>query len=417
MTVPFPARAVITLTALGALAPPTGAAPAPPDSLRTEAPTVIVYENPDTDSEADRRALEDRLWVDESELQYRLEDRQGKAIQLGFLAAYNRVDELALTLTERFENRRQLTPRVTLRETFSTGLEKWRYRFEFEQPLSRRHRLTIGAAAFDETTVFDDLRGRVGEAENTLASLFFREDFRHYYAAEGFEAFVTAGVSGRPELRVAYVDSRDEPLGATTNGSLFRPRSSFRDNPRADGGRRRAWNAVLTYDSERDRRGDGFAHRHELAFESAGGALGGAFDYDRWVYQAVLAQYLGPEQRLRFRVRAGSVAGGTLPVQNRFYLGGIGTLRAEDYARIEGERMYLVNLEYVFTIFWQLEGVIFEDLGAAWDRPLETRKTQPAFDAGFGIQNRTGTFRVNLARDLRAENAPLVATVRLNQPF
>ena len=38
----------------------------------------------------------------------------------------------------------------------------------------------------DESTVFTDLRGRVGDGENTLAALFFREDFRHYYGREGF---------------------------------------------------------------------------------------------------------------------------------------------------------------------------------------------------------------------------------------
>ena len=116
------------------------------------------------------------------------------------------------------------------------------------------------------------------------------------------------------------------------------------------------------------------------------------------------------------RAFGGGLVNGELPVQERFYLGGLGTIRAQEFGSLVGNRAFLVNVEYAFNVFGQIQAVLFQDFGAAWTAPLRIGDTQPRFDAGLGLQNRSGRFRINLARDLRARRAPLVATVRL-RPF
>jgi len=394
------------------------------DTVRAEAdtadageePRFIVYER-DPESRLSRREIEERLFVDESELNVWLEDQEGRRLALGFEAQYDRVHEFAVSATQRLEDPKRLTPQLRFREMFSTGLEHWYYRADVEQPLSRKHRVALGASAFNETTVFQDLENRVGDAENTLASLFFREDFRHYLGREGFELYASFGTSRRPELTVRYRDAQEDPLPSTTNGSVFRPRDAFRDNPAATRGRLRSVAAEIRYDSTHDRRANAAVQRHALVYEISSDDLESAFEFRRWVAESRFEYPLGPVQELRARVRVGGVVHGELPVQSLFYLGGIGSLHAQDYASIVGERMLQLNIEYAFDVFWQIRAIVFQDLGAAWNRPSRLADLHPAFDAGVALGNRTGRFRVNFARDMRADRAPLVVTVRLMRTF
>jgi len=384
------------------------------DSTGEETPTVVVYErDPDPLSEDE---LRDRLFYsEEGHVELRLEDAKGKALQLGLGARYDRVEELAVLATQSLSGRDGRTPRLHLMESFSTGLETWFYRVEFEQAVLD-DRLLFTGAGFDEVSVFDDLAGRVGDAENTLASLFFREDFRHYLGREGVTLSLGLETSHALEVGLAYTDQVQRALPVTTNGSIFRPRDSFRDNPPADGGRLRSWTIRLAHDASQ-RRQRALTHRGFVAYETSSLRTGSDFEFERWHLKSVWSLAVGPEASIMLVARAGGTTSGDLPRQSRFYLGGLGTLRGHDFATLDGERMGLLNLEYAFPIFGQVQAVLFQDLGAAWDRPHTISDVRPALDAGLAFRNRTGSFRVNLARDLRAEEAPLLVTVRLGRPF
>jgi hypothetical protein len=385
-----------------------------PDSTEAPSTTVVVYERePERMGEEE---LRDHLYYsEEGHVELRLEDARGKALQLGLGARYDRVEELAILATQSLSGRGDVTPRLDLMESFSTGLETWFYRVEFEQTLVP-DRLHVLGAGFDEVSVFDDLQGRVGDGENTLAALFFREDFRHYLGREG----VTLSLRGRKRdavLSLSYTDQVQRALPVTTNGSIFRRRDSFRDNPPADGGRLRSWSVRLAHESVARRHWQALSHRGGWVYETSSLRTGSDFQYERWHARSIWTLAVGPEASFTLALRVGGVISGDLPRQSRFYLGGLGTLRGHDFAVLSGERMALSNLEYAFPIFGQVHSVIFVDLGSAWDRPHALGDVRPALDAGLAFQNRTGSFRVNLARDLRTEEAPLLVTVRLGQPF
>jgi hypothetical protein len=397
---------------------PSGAqeTPAPGDSSAA-APTIVVYERP-ADEETPEE-LGERVWAQPEHLHpiYTRVDREGKALSLDFLPSYDRVDELSLRFTQSFEHRKRLYPRLRIQEIYSTGRNRWLYALAFSQPIFRREILTFAATFHDDTAVFTDLEDRVGATENTLAALFFREDFRHYFAREG----LSLSLGHRPvagfSATATYTDEDQNPLGRNTNGSVFRPRGSFRENAAADAGRLRSWSFEAGYASPPRRLAPGLLQRHRLLYEIAGHDAGGRFEFERWVAESLVKLKVAPDQELMLQLRAGGRIAGFLPAQRQFYLGGIGTLRGHAFGSLRGDRMLLANLEYGFDLMHGFQGVLFHDVGTAWVHPRELGRVRPELDAGLGVRNRTARFRVDLARDLRANRAPIVVTVRIAQPF
>ncbi len=390
---------------------------APPDTSKAKAaPTIVVYERPE--DEMTPEEIERIIWAEPKAMHPILTriDEEGKAISLDFVPSYDRVDEVGLRFHQTFEHRKKRHPVLRLQEVYSTGRERFNYRVEFEQPLLAESRSVLGAALYDETAPFSDLANRVSNTENTLAALLFREDFRHYYAREGFTLFGSHGIPRGPRITLAYTDEIDGALEASTNGSLFRPRDGFRDNPQARGGRLRSWEFGLTYDSPQRTHAPALEQHHQLAYEIAGGRTGGAFSFERWVCQLRIRLRLAPDQEMIVRLKGGGRRAGELPLQRWFYLGGIGTLRAHTFGGIQGDTMYLINVEYGFDVFGGIQAVVFQDVGTAWSDPARLAETRPELDTGIALRKRSGRFRINVARDLRRDPSPVV-TVRIAQPF
>lgn len=90
--------------------------------------------------------------------------------------------------------------------------------------------------------------------------------------------------------------------------------------------------------------------------------------------------------------------GGDLPMYEKFYLGGINTLRGFDYLsvspmdangdRIGGERMLLFNLEYRFPLVPKagLSGVVFFDTGNVWTKDEGYQIDDMRQSVGAGIR-------------------------------
>ncbi|MFH1033165.1 MAG: outer membrane protein assembly factor BamA [Pseudomonadota bacterium] len=92
-------------------------------------------------------------------------------------------------------------------------------------------------------------------------------------------------------------------------------------------------------------------------------------------------------------------AGGDLPIYEKFFLGGINTLRGFDYQsvsprdpltndRIGGERMALANIEYRFPLLAKagLVGVVFYDTGNVWSQEDSYKLGDLRKSVGGGIR-------------------------------
>ena len=123
--------------------------------------------------------------------------------------------------------------------------------------------------------------------------------------------------------------------------------------------------------------------RHSLNVEFAGGPLGASNDFYKlqgdtaWYFPAAWGTVLSP------RARAGYVhayeAGSQVPVGDRFFVGGIQTMRgfqfgragpvASDQSPLGGPKQLIFNFDYIFPVVTELKvkGVLFFDYGKGFE--------------------------------------------------
>jgi hemolysin activation/secretion protein len=105
-----------------------------------------------------------------------------------------------------------------------------------------------------------------------------------------------------------------------------------------------------------------------------------------------------------------------IPVQERFHLGGVGTMRATKFKSLVGDRMLLANAEMRVEIFEDFQAVVFADVGDAWVAATEDLDLHT--DAGIGFQDSDASFRLNLARKLdRDAEGGVFISARINRMF
>lgn len=190
----------------------------------------------------------------------------------------------------------------------------------------------------------------VGGAENTLAALLTRHDYKNYYDREGFAVqatirFVPASQVFDFAAQLAWRDDLHRPLATVTDWSLLPSRKVFRTNIAAEHGRERALRltvSVLRQDTPR------LPHRSITVlgiYEKAGGTFGGDFDYESVFAVIHLQSTTWSRQRVTLRAVAGGRTGKPAP-QHLLRLGGIGTLRGIPHQVMSGNRLWMLNAEY-----------------------------------------------------------------------
>lgn len=124
------------------------------------------------------------------------------------------------------------------------------------------------------------------------------------------------------------------------------------------------------------------------SMEWAGG-LGGDFDFTKWTADWRYYYRAGGESVWALNLGAG-YATGSMPLSQRFTMGGSDTLRGYEDDQFRGNSMLKATLEYRFPIVKKVQGVLFTDNGYAWDKRHES-----AFDLGL-IKNSYGLgLRIN----------------------
>ena len=123
--------------------------------------------------------------------------------------------------------------------------------------------------------------------------------------------------------------------------------------------------------------------RHALTTEFAGSVLGGSNDFYKvigdtaWYFPVVWDTVFNP--RVRMGVAHSYSAGSQLPVGDRFFVGGIQTMRgfsfgragptAPDFTPLGGTKQLIFNFDYIFPLIPELKvkGVLFFDYGKGFN--------------------------------------------------
>jgi outer membrane protein assembly factor BamA len=311
--------------------------------------------------------------------------------------------------------------------SYKFSAEEVGYSFGIEQPIFASPKVFVGGEAHDITTS-DDL-WRLSSAEQSLVALAFANTFRDYYRRKGGEISGGARFGRNNEIVAAVRWDRHEPLANETDFSFFRDDHDFRPNPPIAGGDVHALVLSYTFDS----RGVGVVSgrraftRHRLddlygsnlresggvrvnwTTEIAGEGFGGDYEFNRHILNTGVYLFLGNRQFLGGRALLG-FSGGTLPIERRFALGGIGSVHGYAFKESIGEQMALFNAEYRLEITrgWRGESkhgilalIAFYDAGRIRD-PVEGSRSDWLLGTGLGLQS--GPVRVEFG--FRADDIP-----------
>ena len=169
-------------------------------------------------------------------------------------------------------------------------------------------------------------------------------------------AYYTQHNDFKSELQIAFLSDRYDSLTNKVDWAFFGGDKHFRDNPLIVPGKMRSimFSGGLTSVSKTSNGPKGWTlfGSAEIARKNWGGEYD---DFERYVIDVRRLQPLGTYDNLNVRLRAGS-SGGTLPQQKTYELGGLGTLNAYPVNELSGNRMLLMNAEFV------VNGSILDDL-------------------------------------------------------
>lgn len=284
-------------------------------------------------------------------------------VQLAPLTRFNRVDGVvqSVMVRGRLPLRFARPPLLEARARFdmqATGEARYRRRggmlgLGTNLPLTPLGRLSgvwasLSVAYRKETASPDDWI--VGRAENTLAALLTRHDYKNYYDREGLAAqatvrFVPASQVFNFAAQLAWRDDLHRSLAVVTDWSLLPSREVFRTNIAAEQGRERALRLTVSFLRQDTPRLPNRAITILGIYEKAGGTLGGDFDFESVFAVVHLQSRTWGGQRVTLRAVAGGRTGKPAP-QHLLRLGGIGTLRGIPHQVLSGNRLWMLNAEY-----------------------------------------------------------------------
>ena len=272
-------------------------------------------------------------------------------------------------------------------------------------------------------TITPDLLSHYDGGGTTALRVLGMRDPLNYYLRQGIEI----GLEWKPVMpthsfKLALFAETHNSIEKSTDWHFFnwRSKSKARGNPVITPGRMRS--VMFQYDLSTRRNHLGW--HNTFSVEHGNASFGSDFDFTR--YQLHL-RYAHPFREHRIRTRAiGSFSNESLPIQRQFVIGGPGLLNGYPFYAVAGDRGYLFNIEYFFSLPQQFTWgnqrfnvdfnlflIFFFDAGQAWSIADETRTLAPKSDAGIGFQfGESDSFlRFNVAKAFESEQGVRFNTV------
>lgn len=136
---------------------------------------------------------------------------------------------------------------------------------------------------------------------------------------------------------------------------------------------------------------------YSLSAEFAGRALGGDFNFNKYTAETRRYFDVGSDHTIAVRAEVG-YADGRMPQSGKFSLGGSDTLRGYDDDQFEGDKMLLTSVEYRMPIAKKVQGVVFGDLGNAWEgQGYKLDDLKSSIGLGVRVNTPLGPVRIDYA--------------------
>jgi hypothetical protein len=336
--------------------------------------------------------------------------------------------------------------------------------------------LGIGARVYDEIDPVESWQ--LSDAEVGLSTLFLHRDYEDYFARHGATGYVSFNFNQSTSFSLSYSQERWSSRPDRDPFSLFRNTSLWRFNPNIDDGVFHVAGAHLGFDTRNDENDPWSGWYISALLEEGTGVVttfgprtdgstpiappGGApVRYTRGFVDARRYNRVGPSEQLNMRVvLAGWLAGDQLPLEQRYSVGGAGTLPGFDFRNPGGgpdvascsagpnvprgapaqcERIALTQIEFRHDLRvgladlvrgFPLDGswIVFADAGRGWlvglpDGSLTYRATTfpslATFRADAGVGVALGPFGFYVAQPVAPwrDNGGPRFVMRLQQRF
>jgi len=286
------------------------------------------------------------------------------------------------------------------RGTYGFASKDPRFVLGARRPFGAGRRVTLGYE-FHDLTDSDDVFRLVG-FEEPPALILPKSSTRDYYRRRGHEAYGFVRLFSTAHLGLSWRSDDFTSLEVLSSGRFF-SKEDPRPNLPIDEGLMRSMIATVRWANrgelfgtrrrERDsfllrslydtRMEEGQELRAEATFEVASPDLGGDFSFRRFIGSVRGSRDIASRHAVRTRLLLG-LSGGTVPLQRRFALGGMGTLRGRDLKLFSADNAALATFEWLVRPPSPFPGLVaFYDGGSAWDRG---RDRVWKSDVGAGIE-------------------------------
>lgn len=299
--------------------------------------------------------------------------------------------------------------------------KRWRGNAGFTQKFLSANQLTVGADYFNRIDSNDDWL--VGEWENSLAGIFFHEDFMDYFGKKGARGFVDYRLLQAHTLRVEVSGYKYDRMQRNTNWSLFGGDKSYALNTRAAypviPGNEQSLLLISAFDWRDNPIFPIVGWYADVQLEKTFG------DFETTGMFVTLKRYQPTfsDQKFQIKLLAGTRTG-SHAFQHLLPLGGLGNLRGYREKEFLGDRAVFLTANYIIGQNWLhhvplqfipiWEGVsmgVFAETGLAWFADPNNPKAglfdfgviKPKdfqSDVGFSIFVAENILRVDIAKRL-----------------
>jgi hypothetical protein len=344
-------------------------------------------------------------------------------LDLGFSARFNRVEGFTLLSNLTFEDNNGQLPKLDIGAAYAFTLKRWEYDFGIKHRFGEKLSPYFDIHFIQLAQSSDSWR--FSETENSVAGLFFKEDFWDFYWSRGFDGEAGLYFTDNARAGIIYNATRISALSRTARKAIFGGDKKFREN----------WSTILPdsgdivgiagdlkevglklgYDSHPDKRKPFLPGLNALV-EWRKTVDAADFDYQVATVEAGALLPIATNQLVVLRGRGG-YSNDYLPLFRRFFIGGIGSLRGYEYKEFQGNRCLLLSGEYIWRFYRSDFGAgIFLDSGKAAlsDRAFRTGGLKTDIGISFLVED---IFRLDLAQRLDDLNRNPVISARLEMPL
>lgn len=260
--------------------------------------------------------------------------------------------------------------------------ENKNYEFTYAKPWLDAKQTSIAFSIYDRTNEYTDYRGMNGS------------DITYDRQRKGGEITL-----GRPagEFITNYISlkHRNDSFVKIVPDTATPPTEEYKT---ANFGTTRSVTLMRVFDSRDNIFNPTEGKRYSLSAEFAGKAFGGDFGFNKYTLEGRQYFKVGEEKIIAVRLMTG-YATGRMPATGKFAVGGADNLRGYDDEEFKGDKMFAATAEYRFPIVKKVQGVVFGDVGNAWNEEgYKLTNLKGSVGVGLRLNTPLGPIKLDYAR-------------------